>query len=118
MVKRAVRVRLIDILAAIDEADAILGNADFAAYQRSTIMRRAPETCVEIVSEACRHIPPDQAQVHPAVPWPEIMAIGNRLRHDYQRVDDHIMWRIAAKSLPELRPVIVDLLARVDRNPS
>ncbi|MEW5962568.1 MAG: HepT-like ribonuclease domain-containing protein [Pseudomonadota bacterium] len=117
MVKRAARVRLIDMLAAIDEADATLGNADFAAYQRSTIMWRALERCAEIVSEACRRIPPDLAEVHAAVPWPEIMAIGNRPRHDCQRVDDHIMWRIAAKSLPELRPVIVDLLARVDRNP-
>jgi uncharacterized protein with HEPN domain len=34
-------------------------------------------------------------------PWPEIAAIGNLLRHSYDRVDDLIMWKIATRSLPE-----------------
>jgi uncharacterized protein with HEPN domain len=43
-------------------------------------------------------------------PWPEIAGIGNLLRHEYHRIDDLIMWKIAVESLPALRPVIVALL--------
>jgi uncharacterized protein with HEPN domain len=46
----------------------------------------------------------------PEQPWPEIAAIGNLLRHHYERIDDFIMWKIAARSLPELRSVIVSMV--------
>ena len=42
----------------------------------------------------------------------EIAAIGNLLRHEYQRVDDLIMWKIASRSLPDLRAAISDMLRR------
>lgn len=44
----------------------------------------------------------------------EIRAIGNILRHEYQRVDDLIMWRIAKIYFPQLRPVIAALLNERD----
>jgi uncharacterized protein with HEPN domain len=48
---------------------------------------------------------------HPQQPWREIARIGNLLRHHYERVDDLIMWKIATRSLPALRPSIVKMLA-------
>ena len=114
MVKRATRIRLHDILTAIDEAVEILDSADFAAYLASLAKRRAVERCVEIISEASRHIPDEMTAKHPGIPWQEIKAIGNRLRHDYQRVDDLVMWRTASRSLPELREVIELLIAEIE----
>jgi uncharacterized protein with HEPN domain len=40
------------------------------------------------------------------VPWRNIMAIGNKLRHEYHRVDADIIWGVAQTHLGELRPVI------------
>ena len=117
MVKRSVGIRLHDILTAIDEASEILDSADFAAYQASLVKRRAVERCVEIISEAARHIPDVMTAKHPSIPWQEVKAIGNRLRHDYQRVDDLVMWRTATRSLPELRIAIVSLIAEAVASP-
>jgi uncharacterized protein with HEPN domain len=114
MVRRSVRIRLKDILTAIDEAAEFIDNADFANYQASLITRRAVERCVEIISEAVRHIPDEMTAKHPSIPWLEVKAIGNRLRHDYQRVDDLVMWRTATRSLPELRVVIAGLIAETE----
>lgn len=50
----------------------------------------------------------------PDQPWPEIVAVGNLLRHEYNRVDDFIMWKIATKSLPALRSVIVEMRTRAE----
>ena len=52
---------------------------------------------------------------YPDIPWGDIRGIGNRLRHEYQRVDDTIMWFIATRSLQELKPVIVEMIARLEQ---
>jgi uncharacterized protein with HEPN domain len=38
------------------------------------------------------------------------MAIGKKLRHEYQRVDPDIIWDIALTHLPALRPVVAAIL--------
>jgi uncharacterized protein with HEPN domain len=110
--KRPQLVRLRDILENIDAVAEMMQDIDFAAYQRDLKLRRAVERCVEIVSEASRSIPEEMKAKFPEQPWPEIAAISNLLRHHYERIDDFIMWKIAARSLPELRSVIVSMVQR------
>ena len=66
---------------------------------------------MEIVSEASRRVPDEAKAAWPDVQWPEIAAIGNRLRHEYGRLDEVLVWKAATRSLPELRPVIVAPIA-------
>ena len=114
MAKPHVRERLKDILDAIDDAAEILGGADFGGYQRDVAKRRGTERCIEIVSEAARHIPVSMTDQHPHIPWAEVHAIGNKIRHDYQSLSDHVIWRTAAQSLPELRLVVAAMLGAID----
>ena len=115
MAPRSVRLRLRDILSASDEAEDYLDGADFGSYASSPMRQRAVERCIEIISEAARYIPSEMTSRHADVPWGEIRAIGNHLRHAYQRVDDLVLWRVASRELPVLRAVIVALLADLDR---
>ena len=69
---------------------------------------------MEIVSEASRHLPDTLKDRYPGAHWQEIKAIGNLLRHEYQRVDDLVMWRIAKNYFPELRRVIAEMLNKSD----
>jgi uncharacterized protein with HEPN domain len=110
VIKRTQRVRLRDMLEAIDGVIEMTAGVGFAGYQDDFKLRKAVERCVEIISEASRHIPSQAKAKHPEQPWDEIAAIGNLLRHHYQRVDDQIMWKIASRSLPELRPVVVGII--------
>jgi uncharacterized protein with HEPN domain len=96
----------------IDAVAEMMEGVDFATYRRDTKLRRAVERCVEIVSEASRHIPKEWKSEFPDQPWHEIAAIGNLLRHHYERADDFIMWKIAARSLPQLRPVVVAMTTK------
>lgn len=114
MVKRSVVARLRDILNAMDEASDFLESAEFSWFQQHTMVQRAAERCIEIVSEASRHIPADMTMRYPDVPWAEIRAMGNLLRHDYQRIEDHVVWRTVTKSFAELRPVIVSMIAEAE----
>ena len=113
--KRAVVGRLRDIPRAIDEIAEVSEGITFKAYQADFRVRRIVERCVEIVSEASRHIPAEMKAKHPAVPWGAIWNIGNRLRHEYGYVDDRIMWRVATHSIRELRPAIVAMIAEAEK---
>jgi uncharacterized protein with HEPN domain len=114
MIKRSVTIRLRDMLGAVDEGLEIVSGMTFEDYQRTVVVRRAIERCVEIVSEASRHVPDTKKDRYPGAHWQEIKAIGNLLRHEYQRVDDLVMWRIAKNYFPELRRVIADMLNESD----
>ncbi len=115
MVKKTVLPRLDDILGAINDVEAILRGIDYEAYVRNTLHRRAVERCVEIVSEASRHIPEHLTSRRPEIPWHNVRGIGNRLRHEYGEVSDELMWRVATISLPELKPAITALIAHLER---
>jgi uncharacterized protein with HEPN domain len=113
MVKRIVRGRLEDILSAIEEIEDIVGDLDLGSYRESKTKRRAVERCLEIVSEAARHIPADSTLRHDEIPWGSIRGIGNILRHEYgdvDDVDDVVMWQTATKAIPDLKIVVTAMI--------
>lgn len=114
MVKRSVRIWLSDMLGAVDEAIEIVDGLSIGDYRQRAVIRRAVERCIEIVSEASKHLPDDLKNQHPDAYWQEIKAVGNLLRHEYQRVDDLVMWRIATKYFLELRVVPIQMIAALD----
>jgi uncharacterized protein with HEPN domain len=86
--------RLRDIIDAINQIEGLLENSTFSEVFSDRIRRAAFERFLEILSEASRHIPFELKNQAPEIPWLDIAAIGNHLRHAYHRVDFEIMWRI------------------------
>ncbi len=78
-------------------------------------MQRAVERGLEIISEASRHVPADLRALVPEIPWRQIAAIGNLMRHEYQRVDVLATWNIARDNLPDLAVAIAVLIAEAER---
>jgi uncharacterized protein with HEPN domain len=58
---------------------------------------------LQIIGEAAGRVSAESA---PEVPWPEIVALRNRLIHGYDTIDLDIVWTIVSADLPKL---IVDL---------
>jgi uncharacterized protein with HEPN domain len=108
--KRSATIALHDLLDAIDAAAEMIGGADLGRFRSDRQLRYAVERCIEIVSEASRRVPDEAKARFPEVPWPEIAAIGNRLRHEYGRLDTILVWKVATRSLPDLRPVVIALI--------
>lgn len=90
-----------------------MDGVELGSYRRDIMLRRAVERCIEIISEASKHIPTSVKMQYPDQYWDEIAKIGNLLRHHYERIDDFIIWKIAQQYLPELRPVIVAMIEDV-----
>jgi uncharacterized protein with HEPN domain len=110
-VKRSVRLRLHDILEAIEGIESTAAGMSFADYEQSWQVRRAVERGIEIISEASRHVPDELKLQYQHIYWREIAGTGNLLRHEYGRIDDRIMWRVVQKHLPELKVVVLDMLS-------
>jgi len=98
--------RLSDMLDAIVGIRGAVAGLDFEDYERVWTVRRAVERGFEIISEASRHLPPDLKARHQHVAWARIAGIGNVLRHDYQRIEDRLIWNLLGNHLDELETVI------------
>ncbi|MFA6020513.1 MAG: HepT-like ribonuclease domain-containing protein [Rhodospirillales bacterium] len=95
---------------------ALTGGKDFSDYSDNWAMQRAVERGLEIISEASRHIPEDIKGLAPEIPWRQIAAIGNLLRHEYQRTDERATWNIVQEHLPALKLAIDRLLLAVGQD--
>jgi uncharacterized protein with HEPN domain len=104
------RARLLHIRDEIKGVATIVHGISFAQYQGSYMHRRTVERAVQIVSEAAKALPPDFLAKYPDAPWSAIIGIGNILRHEYQRLDDKQLWEIATIHLPNLEPIVAQML--------
>jgi uncharacterized protein with HEPN domain len=111
---RSPRLRLLHIRDEIDGLAAALHGVNFTEYQKSYPLRRAAERAVQIISEAAKALPTQMLARYPASPWSAIIGIGNILRHEYQRIEDRRIWEIVTVYLPQLRPVIMAMLADLE----
>jgi uncharacterized protein with HEPN domain len=105
------RLRLGDILDAIEQLNFIFAGKNYSEFVADKIKRAACERFLEIVSEATRHIPDTYTAQFPAIPWKQIADIGNHLRHAYHRIDAEILWQIhASGQLSDLASAIEAML--------
>lgn len=109
------RLRLLHMRDEIESLSRELAGSSFEAYRKSYTLRRTTERAIQIVSEAARALPEELRARHADAPWADIVAIGNPLRHEYHRIDDKVLWQTATDDMPKLLPVILAMLAEIDR---
>ena len=107
------QLRLFHIRDEIDGVTAAMQGISFDKYRESFMLRRAAERAVQIISEAAKALPPELTARYPDAPWTAITGIGNVLRHEYQHIDDRRLWDILTVHLPQLRPVILRMIAEL-----
>ena len=57
---------------------------------------------IEVIGEAAAQVSKVRQEAHPAIPWPEIVAMRNRLVHAYFDVDLDRIWDTVIDDLPSL----------------
>lgn len=107
---RAESASLYDMLRAAEATLRHVGGKTRDDYEREEMLRHAVERTIEIVGEAARRLPDSFRQAHPQVPWRAVMATRHILAHEYDEVDNDIVWRIATVHVPalleRLRPLL------------
>jgi uncharacterized protein with HEPN domain len=84
---------------------------ELAGYQRDDLVRDAVERRIAIIGEALNQAASHDPAVARSVPeLRQIVGARNRLIHDYDAVDDQIVWGIIRVKLPLLEASIEALL--------
>lgn len=101
-----------DCLSEITILHEIAARTTLTGFQRDPIARRAAAYAIQTISEAVRRIPDAWLADYPTEPWAQIRAIGNRIRHEYYRLDDAILWRIVTVDAEVLKTIMEGMLTR------
>jgi uncharacterized protein with HEPN domain len=101
-----------DCLAEIAILHEIAAHMTLQAFRNDPIVRRATAYAIQTISEAVRQLPDDWLADFPTEPWGQIRRIGDRIRHEYFRIDDAILWGIVTTDTPALKTVLEAMLKR------
>jgi uncharacterized protein with HEPN domain len=114
---RSDRLRLEDILGAIDEVAKYFPN-DRGAFDRDPLLQSHIFRHVMIVGEASWTLSQQIKDAHPHIPWKQMAGMRHIMVHDYFKVDWNVVYRTAKDNLPALRPQIEAILASLPPDPS
>jgi uncharacterized protein with HEPN domain len=71
----------------------------FEEFSRDPIRPKAVAYDFQCVSEATAGVlklDPSLPERHPSIPWAQVRALANVIRHEYGRLDIEILWRTAS----------------------
>ena len=97
--------RLSDIIENVDAINAFIADMDFQDFRADRKTVYAVVRALEIISEASRRLPDRLLDRHPEIDWTAIAAAGNVYRHEYEAVDEALIWYTVRHDLAALRDV-------------
>jgi uncharacterized protein with HEPN domain len=107
--------RFEDILSNISLIEQFTDGFDETAFAQDPKTSNAAERCLERISEAAKK-PGEVAQdLCPDVSWAQLRAVGNLLRHEYDRVDIGRVWLMIERDLPTLKLAVQTAWKRLQK---
>lgn len=97
---------------AINGIMAATSGKTFEDCDRDWLLQRGIERALEIISEASRHLPDEALAIAPEIPWKQIRAIGNILRHQYHAVANDIVWAVVVSDIEPLYAAVRKMQAQ------
>lgn len=88
---------------------------DYERFRNDDLVFYAVTRCLEIISEASRRLPQEMKARHPQIPWADMAGAGNVYRHDYEDVQQRLVWGVVKNRLPELLAVVECELSLIER---
>ena len=86
---------------------------DFSTFSYDRKTNLAVVRTLEVIGDAARHVPLRVQRRHHQVSWQDMVAMRNKLIHQYYGVDLEVLWRTVHENLPPLRDAIRRMLADI-----
>ncbi len=109
--------RLRDIIDNIDRIRGYVTGVDFVGFAANPLVRDAVERCFSRISEAAVKLGTHMEERYSQIPWDDVRGLGNVLRHDYDDVDEELVWEMIEQDLTPLRTVCETELQRLTQQP-
>lgn len=89
-----------------------VSGVNFIQYMEDRKLQLAVERAIEIIGEAARRVSEDFRTGHPEIPWQNMIAQRNVLAHEYGEIKQELIWKVAAKRIPELIAALEPLIPK------
>lgn len=103
---------IFDICEAVEELVEFVGEMSLDEFKRDKKSQAAALRQIAVIGEAARRLSPEFRAAHPGIPWNEIIAMRNRTIHEYDRIDNVVVWNVVKHAGPQLaaklRPLLTD----------
>ena len=96
------RWRIQHMIEAAEQALAFIEGRERVDLDRDQMLQLALMRAVEIVGEAATQVSEAGRAELPAIPWPQVIGMRNRLVHAYFDVNLNILWDTVQLALPAL----------------
>jgi uncharacterized protein with HEPN domain len=100
-----------DILESISRIESFLEGYTFDRFIHDDKTIAAVERKLQIITEAAFRLGEHAELLCPGIPWRNIRGTGNRLRHQYDRVDLETVWITATIDLSTLKASVSNAIA-------
>lgn len=108
--------RIKHIIEAISNIEIILKNVSFEEFESNIEKRYSIERLIEIIGEATNHISEEVLYNNEtSTPWKQIVATRNILSHEYFRIDNEILYKIAINGMIPLKKDIEKILNSIQK---
>ncbi|MBN3033354.1 MAG: DUF86 domain-containing protein [Candidatus Saganbacteria bacterium] len=108
--KRNYRIFVKDILDSITAIERFVGKLGYNKFSKDDKTVSATIRKLEIIGEAAKNTPSFVKEKQPEIDWKSMAGMRDKLIHDYFGVDMEILWAVIKKDLPQIKPLIKQLL--------
>ncbi len=112
--KRDYRLYLDDMLEAIGKIERYTEGLGYEQFRKDDKTIDAVITNFTIIGEAAKKIPAKIRKYHPEIPWKEMAGMRDKLVHEYFGIRLDVVWETIMVRLPQLKPLIKELLEELD----
>jgi len=101
---------LTDILEALESIQSFVEGMGFEDFKQDNKTSSAVIRKFEVIGEAAKRVPESIKQKYPSVPWKEMAGMRDKLIHFYFGVNYDLLWQTIENRIPEIKPVISQIL--------
>lgn len=96
------RIRAQHMLEAARDVELLAAGRAKDDLRTDMILRRAIVNAIQEIGEAAAKVSPAGRARIPAVPWPVVVGMRNRLVHGYDEIDYDVVWKVATEEVGTL----------------
>jgi len=113
MFKRNIKLYLEDIVTAIRKIEKYTQEISLKFFESDEKTVDAVIRNLEIIGEAANNIPKEVKNKYSDIPWNRIVAMRNKVIHEYFGVDWDILWQTIQEDIPDLKKQINKMIKNV-----